>query len=95
MKNDVEKAEFWIGIPTEDGLKQSRNIIDRLSSLTDLCVFKENRVVDLGNKKEEPKKGKRKQTENEEQFEFLNLSELRDNWDDTDQCVWDESQLSD
>ena len=61
MKNDVEKAEFWLGINTAEGLTQSRNIIDRLSSLTDLCVFKENRVVDLGNKKEEPKTGKKKQ----------------------------------
>lgn len=74
MKNDVEKAEFWVGMSSDDGLKQTRNFIDRLSSLTELCVFKENRVVDMGNKKDEKK---RKRPENEdEKFEFLNLSEL-------------------
>jgi len=76
MKNDVEKAEFWVGIDSEEGLKKTRSFLDRLSSLTDLCVFKDNRVVDMGNKKEEKK---RKRNENEdEKFEFLNLSELQD-----------------
>ena len=58
----------------------SRSFIDRISALTELCVKKENRVVDLGNKKEDKtKKGKKKEgEEQEENFEFLNLSELQD-----------------
>lgn len=77
LKKDVEGAEFWLGIENVDGLKMSRSFIDRISALTDLCVKKENRVVDLGNKKPEGKKGKKKEgEEQEENFEFLNLSEL-------------------
>lgn len=34
----------------------SRSFIDRLSALSDLCMFKENRIIDLGNKKEKKKK---------------------------------------
>jgi hypothetical protein len=43
-------------------------------------------VVDLGNKKEDKtKKGKKKEgEEQEENFEFLNLSELQDQWNDAE-----------
>jgi len=85
MKNDVEKAEFWVGLDSEEALKKTRSFLDKLTSLTDLCVFKDNRVVDMGNKKDEKK---RKRHENEdEKFEFLNLSELQDSWDDEDKRV--------
>ena len=36
----------------------SRSVIDRMSALTDLCVYRENRVIDLGNKKKTKKKKK-------------------------------------
>ena len=42
MKKDAENSEFWIGInnpPAQAELKKSRNFIDRLEFLTDLCVF--------------------------------------------------------
>jgi hypothetical protein len=39
-------------------LKEARSFVDRLSALTDLNVFRENRVIDLGNKKEKKKKRK-------------------------------------
>jgi hypothetical protein len=58
-------------------------------------VKKENRVVDLGNKKEDKtKKGKKKEgEEQEENFEFLNLSELQDQWDDEDKRVWNDAEI--
>jgi hypothetical protein len=56
MKKEAEAAEFWLGKEDEASLKRSRSFIDRLSALTDLCIWRENRVVDLGNKKEEKKK---------------------------------------
>jgi hypothetical protein len=38
-------------------------------------MFKENRIIDLGNKKNDKKK---KKQENDAQFQFLNLSEFED-----------------
>jgi len=58
-----------------DSLKMSRSFIDRLAALTDLNVYRENRVIDLGNKKE--KKKKRKSDDDDDAaFQFLNLSEF-------------------
>ena len=54
MRKDAENCEFWMGEIAVEHLKMSRSFIDRLSALTDLCVYRENRVIDLGNKK--PKK---------------------------------------
>jgi len=51
MKKDAEACEFWMGIERQDALKMSRSFIDRLSALSDLCMYKENRIIDLGNKK--------------------------------------------
>lgn len=48
MKKEAENAEFWLGKDDTESLKMSRSFIDRLQSLTDLCIYKENRVVDLG-----------------------------------------------
>lgn len=64
MKKDAESAEFWMGLEETKHLKEARSFIDRLSAITDLCVYRENRVIDLGNKK--PDKRKKKQAENEE-----------------------------
>jgi hypothetical protein len=78
MKKDAENSEFWIGInnpPAQAELKKSRNFIDRLEFLTDLCVFKPNRVIDFDDKKK-----KKDEDDDEEaaadEFEFLNLTEL-------------------
>lgn len=51
MKKEAEAAEFWLGKEETGPLKRARSFIDRLGALTDLCIYKENRVVDLGNKK--------------------------------------------
>lgn len=84
MKKDAEACEFWMGIERQDALKMSRSFIDRLSALSDLCMFKENRIIDLGNKKNDKKK---KKQENDAQFQFLNLSEFEDQWDDEDKRI--------
>ena len=77
MKKDAESCEFWLGLSDEESLKMARSFIDRLNGLVDLCIYKENRVLDV---KQDEKK-------NDEEFEFLNLSEFRDQWDDEDTAV--------
>lgn len=58
MKKDAENAEFWMGDEKFESLKMARSFIDRLAALTDLNVYRENRVIDLGNKKQNKKKKK-------------------------------------
>jgi len=58
MKKDADNCEFWMGREDEQSLKDSRSFIDRLSALTDLCMYKQNRIIDLGNKKQDKKKKK-------------------------------------
>jgi hypothetical protein len=66
MKKDAENCEDWIGEEDDTALTQARSFIDRMSALTDLNVYRENRVIDLGNKKEKKKKGKSKEGGNNE-----------------------------
>jgi len=61
-------------------------VIDRMSALTDLCVYRENRVIDLGNKKQTKKK-KKAEDDDESAFQFLNLSEFNQQWDDEDKRI--------
>jgi hypothetical protein len=86
MKKDAESSEFWMGDEKIDSLKMSRSFIDRLQALTDLNVYRENRVIDLGNKKQD-KKRKKSQDDDEAQFQFLNLSEFNQQWDDEDKRI--------
>lgn len=86
MKKDAEGAEFWMGDEKVEHLKMSRSFIDRMSALTDLCVYRENRVIDLGNKKQNKKK-KKAEDDDESAFQFLNLSEFNQQWDDEDKRI--------
>ena len=63
MKKDSESSEFWMGDEKIESLKMSRSFIDRLAALTDLNVYRENRVIDLGNKKKTNKKKKNEDDE--------------------------------
>lgn len=45
-----------MGLEDTESLKLARSFVDRMSALTDLNVYRENRVIDLGNKKENKKK---------------------------------------
>jgi hypothetical protein len=47
MKKDAENSEFWLGKKDQESLKMARSFIDRLSSLIDLCIYQENRVLDI------------------------------------------------
>lgn len=78
MKKDAESCEFWLGESDDESLKMSRSFIDRLTGLIDLCIYKENRVLDLKDEKK---------TTQDAEFEFLNLSEFKDQWDDEDRQV--------
>ena len=78
MKKDAESSEFWLGKSDDASLKMARSFIDRLTGLIDLCIYSENRVLDL---KDDKKK------EEDQEFEFLNLSEFKDQWDDEDMQV--------
>jgi hypothetical protein len=75
MKKDAESSEFWMGDEKVESLKMSRSFIDRIAALTDLNVYRENRVIDLGNKKEKKKKRKT-DVDDDAAFQFLNLSEF-------------------
>jgi hypothetical protein len=75
MKKDAENCESWIGMEEVEALKSARSFIDRISALTDLNVYRENRVIDLGNKKKTKKK-KAESKDDEAAFQFLNLSEF-------------------
>ena len=77
MKKDAENCESWIGLEEVECLKNARSFIDRMSALTDLNVYRENRVIDLGNAKKTKKKaGGAKASSDEAAFQFLNLSEF-------------------
>ena len=69
MKKDAESCEFWLGESEEKHLKMARSFIDRLNGLIDLCIYNENRVLDLKDDKKE---------DQDAEFEFLNLSEFKD-----------------
>lgn len=94
MKKDAEGGEFWMGRDDMESMKQSRSFIDRLSALTDLFVYQENRVLDIGGQQKEPKK-KAKNDDNAEEFEFLNLSDLWAQWDDEDMRVCNGEEIVD
>ena len=47
MKKDAESSEFWLGKIDDGSLKMARSFIDRLQGLIDLCIYNENRVIDI------------------------------------------------
>jgi hypothetical protein len=49
-------------------LTLARSFIDRISALTDLNVYRENRVIDLGNKKKKKKTKKNDDADDEAAF---------------------------
>ena len=80
MKKDAESCEFWLGQSDEKSLKMARSFIDRLQTMIDLCLYNENRVIEAQDekKKDEPV---------DAEFEFLNLTDLKEDWDDEDMQV--------
>ena len=86
MKKDAESCEFWLGKSDDDSLKMARSFIDRLNGLIDLCIYRQNRVLQL---KDDTKSA------GDAEFQFLNLSEFKDQWDDEDMAVCTEETVVD
>jgi hypothetical protein len=88
MKKNAENSEFWIGNPDRDKLKIARMFIDKLEMLTDLCIYRPNRVIDIDDKKKKKDDDILDNEEDQEdEFEFLNLTELLAEWDNEDPKV--------
>ena len=91
MNKIAEESEFWMGKIDEESLKISRNFIDKMSWLIDLCIYNDNRVLEMGKGNKKGKKGNKPQNDEKEQkdteFEVLNLSELKNGFDSTDMQV--------
>ena len=51
MKKEVEDAENWFGKGTDKenkkALIRTRSFMDNMTSLINLCIYKENRVLDI------------------------------------------------
>ena len=88
MNKIAENSEFWMGKEDNQSLKISRNFIDKLSWLIGLCIYNDNRVLDMGKGNKKGKKGSKpsneEKEEKDEEFEILNLSEFKELWDEED-----------
>jgi hypothetical protein len=94
MKKIAEKSEFWMGKVEDDNLKKSRQFIDNLEMLTDLCIYRPNRVIDTDDKKK--KKPEEDDDEgDEDEFAFLNLTELKQEWDNEDPKICNDEEVND
>lgn len=47
MKREADNAEFWLGNSGKSELMKSRNFMERLDMLSDLCVKKETSPYDF------------------------------------------------
>jgi len=63
--------------------------------LTDLCIFKPNRVIDIDDKKQKKNDEDDIEEEGEDEFEFLNLTELVQEWDNEDAKICTDEETSD
>ena len=97
MRKEGENAESWMGnSEDEELLTRARFFIRRLEKITELCVYNPDRKLDLDDKK---KKKDDDDDEGEEggkdQFEYLNLTELRQLWDNEDPKICDDDEKAD
>lgn len=76
-----------MGDPETDNLKIARWFIEKLEMLTDLCIWVENRVFDVDEKKKKEDDDDEDEKDQEDKFEFLNLTELTQDWDNEDPKV--------
>lgn len=99
MKKNAEEMDMWMGKTKVEFLKNSRIFMQKLDLLIDLCVYNPKRVIEFDDKK------KKKNTDDmvlegddekgDDEFEFLNLSELLQEWDNEDPKVNDEDEVAD
>lgn len=97
MKRDAEDADLWMGYKDDFNLKKTRRFVDRLSAITALCVKASNRVLDFGKEEEnipnEKNKNSNQEKADEDEFEFLNVSELQEQWDNEDKKVLNDTEI--
>ena len=101
MNKIAENSEFWMGRDDEKSRKWARSFLDKMTWLIDLCIYNENRVLELkgGNKKSKKsneKKAQNNQTDNDkDNFEELNLSEFDEEFNMEDMKVVNEDEIPD
>ena len=97
MKKMAENAEFWMGMKQKENLKKARIFIDKLNFITDLCVYRQHRVIDIdeGKKKKHDDDLMEMENEDEDELEFLNLTELIQEWDNEDCKVCTDDEVND
>lgn len=95
MRKDAENSEFWIGqTDDEKKLRSSRAFIDQLEMLTELCLYNPQRVIEVEQKKNDDDLLEEEEEKNDV-FEFLNLTELFNEWDNEDQRVCSDEEMND
>jgi hypothetical protein len=94
MKKEAENSEFWIGQTDLSCLKKARFFIDKLEMLTDLCIYRPNRVIDVDEKKKK-KHDDDDDEEEKDEFEFLNLTDLQQEWDNEDPKICIDEEVND
>lgn len=92
LKLDAENSEFWIGMEAPESLKKARVFIGQLEMLTELCTYVEGRVFDFDDKKKKPDD---EEEEEGDGMEFLNLTELLQEWDNEDPKVTNDDDIND
>jgi hypothetical protein len=50
LKKKADESDEWLGQSEHQALKTARLFIDRVEMLTDLCIYKPNRVIDIDEK---------------------------------------------
>jgi len=97
MRKEGENAESWMGnSEDEELLTRARQFIRRLEKITELCVFNPDRKLDLDDKKKKKNDDDEEDEEGgKDQFEYLNLTELRQLWDNEDPKICDEDEKAD
>lgn len=55
LMEEADRAEFWIGNTQNKNLIKARRFIDGIEMLTDLCIHKPNRIIDIDDKKKKKK----------------------------------------
>lgn len=89
----AEIGENWMGIVETGQLTQARIFIRRIEKLTELCIYNPDRKIETDDKKknDDDEDANEEAGENKEEFgEYLNLTELKQLWDNEDPKICDD-----
>lgn len=88
-----------MGIVETTHLTQANIFVRRIEKLTELCIYNPDRKIETDDKKkndDDDDAGEDGEGANKEEFaEFLNLSELKQLWDNEDPKICDDDQKAD